>query len=157
MWRICLVEIRRKSHFLIDFWLEMTLQITWNDVKAPKKCENNASWSSICVKICEICYFQMFPIRQTLNIPQKRWPFRISLRKNLATRRYFRTFWVLWRPFTLFVGPFRAKNQSRVTFSSYFDQANSLHDMWHPKKTFPYHHTRATYVQHTKKPQLIRI
>ena len=40
----------KKKSFLIDFWLEMTLQITWNDVKAPKKCENNASWSRFCVK-----------------------------------------------------------------------------------------------------------
>ena len=34
----------KKKSLLIDFWLKMTQQITWNDVKVPKKCENNASW-----------------------------------------------------------------------------------------------------------------
>ena len=57
-------------------------------------------------------------------------------RKNLTTRRYFRTFWVLWRHFRRFVESVRAKNQSKVTFSSYFDQANSPQDVWHPKKNF---------------------
>ena len=47
----------KKKSLFIDFWLEMTLQITWEGVKAPKKCENNASWSSFCAKLCEICYF----------------------------------------------------------------------------------------------------
>ena len=47
----------KKKSLLMDFWLEMTLQVTWNDVKAPKKCENNAWWSKFYVKICEMCYF----------------------------------------------------------------------------------------------------
>ena len=64
--------------------------------------------------------------------------FRIFSRKNLTTRRYSRTFWVPWRHFRWFVGSFRAKNQSWATFPSYFDQSNSPHDMWHPKKTFPF-------------------
>ena len=64
--------------------------------------------------------------------------FRIFSRKNLTTGRYFRTFWVLWRHFRWFVGSFRAKNRSKMTFSSYFDQANSPHDVWYPKKRFPF-------------------
>ena len=47
----------KKNSLFVDLWLEMALQITWNDVKAPKKCENNASWSRFCVKICLKCYF----------------------------------------------------------------------------------------------------
>ena len=64
--------------------------------------------------------------------------FRIFPRKNLTMRRYFRTFWVLWRHFRWFSGSVRAKNQSKVTFSSYFDQANSPYGGWYPKKTFPF-------------------
>ena len=31
--------------------------IIWHDIMTSKKCENDASWSRFCVKICEICYF----------------------------------------------------------------------------------------------------
>ena len=36
-----------------------------------------------------------------------------------------------------FKGILGSKNNKKVTFSSYDDQASSRHDVWHPKKTFP--------------------
>ena len=43
-------------HFLL-LLVKKHLKSIWHGVKASKKCENNASWSQFCVKICVICYF----------------------------------------------------------------------------------------------------
>ena len=44
---------------LFDWFLtrsDPTNHMKWRQ-RPQKKCENNASWSSFCVKICEMCYF----------------------------------------------------------------------------------------------------
>ena len=68
---ICLTGIRRKS---VLTFLEPTRpqKIPKHDVKAPKKCKNDASCSRFWVKICEMCYFWMFSIRQTLKYTPKK-------------------------------------------------------------------------------------
>ena len=49
----------KKSPFLV-FGPKRSLQIMWHGVMTYKKCENDASWSRFCVKICEMCYFRRF-------------------------------------------------------------------------------------------------
>ena len=39
--RICLICVRRKSHFFVVFWPKNPLKIIWHDVTASKKCEND--------------------------------------------------------------------------------------------------------------------
>ena len=46
-----------KSHVLLFLAQKDPAQIIGHDIMAPKKCENEASWSRFCVKIWEICYF----------------------------------------------------------------------------------------------------
>ena len=55
----------KKKSFLLFFLSKKTLHIIWHDVKASKSAKMMPLWPSFCVKICEMCYFQMFSIRQT--------------------------------------------------------------------------------------------
>ena len=62
-WRICLIDIRRKSHVFCVFGPKRSLQIIWHDVKAPKKCENDAAWYIVLCNILRFCgTFRIFCI-----------------------------------------------------------------------------------------------